>query len=137
MKQLFHKIVSFLMAFVVLFSTMSFAVNMHYCGDSLVDVAVFSKAESCGMEMNDLGECKTSTVKKDCCNERQLVHQGEDSFQPFFQDLSFDQQVFVVSYIYSYINLFEGLQDRVIPFKDYSPPLVVKDIQLLDQVFLI
>ncbi|WP_414727683.1 HYC_CC_PP family protein, partial [Winogradskyella sp. UBA3174] len=32
MKQVFHKIMSFAMAFVVLFSTMSFTINMHYCG---------------------------------------------------------------------------------------------------------
>ena len=35
--------VSFLMAFVVLFSTISFTVDMHYCGNSLIDTAVFKQ----------------------------------------------------------------------------------------------
>jgi len=35
------------MAFVVLFSTMSFTVNMHYCGDTLVETAIFKKAKGC------------------------------------------------------------------------------------------
>ncbi len=39
------------MAFVVLLSTMSFTMHMHYCGDTLVDTSYFVKAETCGMEM--------------------------------------------------------------------------------------
>ena len=50
-KQIFHKISSFLMAIVVLFSTMSFTINMHYCGDNLVETVIFHKAKGCGMEM--------------------------------------------------------------------------------------
>ena len=49
MNQVFHKIMSLVMAFVVLFSTMSFTVNMHYCGDTLVETAIFQKAKGCGM----------------------------------------------------------------------------------------
>lgn len=41
------------MAFVVMFTTMSFTVDMHFCGDSLVDFSLFAKAESCGMEKNN------------------------------------------------------------------------------------
>ncbi len=137
MKQFVHKVVSIFMAFVVLFSTMSFTVDMHYCGDSLVDVAVFSKTKNCGMQMEDFSFCKIPIVKKDCCKEKQLIHQSEDTFQPNFRKITFSQQLFIVSYVYTYTNLFEGLQERVVPFKYYAPPLVVKDIQLLDEVFLI
>ena len=45
MKQFSHKIMALVMAFVVLFSTMSFTVNMHYCGDTLVETAIFHKAK--------------------------------------------------------------------------------------------
>ena len=41
------------MAIVVLFSTMSFTVDMHYCGDNLVETAIFHKAKGCGMEMEN------------------------------------------------------------------------------------
>ena len=30
-----------------------------------------------------------------------------------------------------------GLEENIIPFKDYSPPFIVKDIQTLDEIFLI
>ncbi len=72
MKQITHKIVSLLMAFVVLFSTMSFTVSMHFCGDVLVDSSMLSSAESCGMETQDFSsECVT--FKKNCCDDKQIV----------------------------------------------------------------
>lgn len=137
MKQSIHKIASFLMAFVVLFSTMSFTIDMHYCGDTLVDTAVFSKAKSCGMESMETSSCESPRLKKNCCSEEQISFEGENELQLTFEELNFQQQVFVSSLIYTYLNLFEGLEENIVPFKEYSPPLVVKDIQLLDEQFLI
>ena len=73
MKQFFHKISSILMAIVVLFSTMSFTVDMHYCGDSLVETAIFHKAEGCGMEMQKPSDEGCSVAVKNCCSNEQLV----------------------------------------------------------------
>ncbi len=137
MKQFTHKIASVLMAFVVLFSTMSFTIEMHYCGDTLVDAAIFSKVKTCGMESIETSTCKSSELKKKCCSDEQLTFEGENELQLTFEKLNFKQQVFVSSFIYTYINLFEGLEENIIPLQDYLPPLVVKDILLLDQVFLI
>ena len=126
------------MTFVVVFSTMSFTISEHYCGDHLVDSALFSKAESCGMEMQKPSPTKDCSLKKDnCCSDiiKQIEGQGELKID--FTSLNFEQQVFVASFVYSYINLFEGLDKNVVPFKNYSPPLIVTDIQVLDQVFLI
>ena len=53
MKKAIRKISAFLMAIVVLLSTMSFTVSMHYCQGELVDTAIFQKAHDCGMEMGD------------------------------------------------------------------------------------
>ena len=45
-----HKIFSLSMALLVLMSTVSVTIEKHFCGDHLVDVAIFSDAEKCGME---------------------------------------------------------------------------------------
>ncbi|MEE3999609.1 hypothetical protein V1T75_04590 [Tenacibaculum sp. FZY0031] len=139
MKKAFHKIASIVMTFVVLLSTMSFTVNSHFCGDMLVDTSYFVKAESCGMDMKQESKPKEcSVIKKNCCQDIASVVEGQDTLKhTSFDQLSFDQQVFIASFYYSYINLFEGIHDKVIPFKDYTPPLVIKDIQLLDEVYLI
>ena len=137
MKQIFHKISSFLMAIVVLFSTMSFTVDMHYCGDTLVDSAIFHKAETCGMEMESPSTEGCSIKIKDCCSDEQLVIDGQDELKITFDKLTFDQQVFVASFVYTYINLFEGLEENVTSYRDYAPPLVIRQIYKLDETYLI
>ena len=138
MKQLITKITAILMTFVVLFYTMSFTISEHYCGDHLVDTALFSKAESCGMEMQQPQFEKDCSIQKDnCCSDIIKQIEGQNELKRDLSNLSFNQQVFVASFVYSYVNLFEGLDKNIIPFKNYSPPLLVTDIQVLDQVFLI
>ena len=137
MKQFFYKIMSLAMAFVVLFSTMSFTVNMHYCGDTLVETAIFQKAKGCGMEMESPSTEGCSIMKKNCCSDEQILIDGQDELQLSIDKISFEQQIFIASFYYTFINLFEGLEDQITPFEDYSPPLVVKDIHVLDEVYLI
>lgn len=139
MKQLFYKIVTFSMALVIVFSTMSFTINSHFCGDTLVSTSYFGEAKTCGMEMKqDINNKKCSSTKKNCCKDVTKVIEGQDNLKKNSLDsLSLDQQLFLATFYYSYINLFEGLHDKVIPFKNYSPPLVVKDIHVLDEVYLI
>jgi len=140
MKDFLKKISAILMSFVVLFSTMSFTVSEHYCGSDLVNRAIFSTAESCEMEMEmnmspSSEDCNFD--EEDCCNDVIKLVEGQNELKPQFINLDFDQQVFIASFVYSYINLFEGLDTNVVPFKNYSPPLIVTDIQVLDQVFII
>ena len=138
MKQFFNKIIATFMAFVVLFSTMSFTISEHYCGDYLVDSALFSKAESCGMEMGVSFPVDDCSIEKDnCCSDVLKQIEGQNELKTDLSNLNFKQQLFVASFIYSYVNLFEGLEENIIPFKYYSPPLLIKDIQVLDEVFLI
>lgn len=138
MKQLFRNIASILMAFVVLFSTMSFTYSEHYCGDFLVDTALFSKAESCGMEIEKTSPNKDCSIKKDnCCEDIVKQIEGQSNLKIDFSKLTFEQQKLVVAYTYSYLNLFESIETKIDTFEDYSPPLVDKDISVLYQVFRI
>lgn len=131
-----HKTFSVLIAFLVLFSTMSFTVEKHFCGDNLIDVAIFTKVDNCGMDMESVAA--SNLEKKHCCKDEIEVVKGQDELnKTSFEDLQFDQQLFLSTFVYSYINLFEGLPEQVIPHKDYSPPNLVADIQVLDQVFII
>lgn len=137
MKQVFHRIMSTVMAFVVLFSTMSFTVNMHYCGDTLVQTAIFHKAKGCGMEMNKPSTEGCAITKKNCCDDEQLVVDGQDELQLQFEKLTFEQQQFVASFVYTYINLFEGLDKNVSSYEEYEPPLVFRQIFKIDETYLI
>jgi rRNA-processing protein FCF1 len=137
MKQVSHKIMSLLMAFVVFFSTMSFTVDMHYCGDTLVETAIFHKAKGCGMEMQNTSSKDCSIIIKDCCNDEQVVVYGQDELQLIVDKITFEQHVFITSFINTYVNLFEGIEENVTSYRDYIPPLVIKQIYKLDATYLI
>ncbi len=125
------------MAFVVLFSTMSFTLDMHYCGDILVETALFHKAKGCGMDMQKPSTEGCSITKKNCCNDEQLVVSGQDELQLQIDKISFEQQVFIASFVYTYSNLFEGLDKNVSFYEAYKPPLVVKQLYKIDETYLI
>ena len=137
MKQVFHKIMSFTMAFVVLFSTMSFTVNMHYCGGTLVETAIFQKAKGCGMEMQKPSAEGCAITKKNCCDDKQLIVDGQDELQLQLDKISFEQQLFIASFVYTYVNLFEGLDTNVSSYEEYEPPLVIRQIFKIDETYLI
>ena len=137
MKQIFHKISSFLMAIVVLFSTMSFTVDMHYCGDNLVETAIFHKAKGCGMEMEKPSTEGCSITKKNCCDDKQLAIEGQDELQLQVDNITFEQHLFIASFVYTYINFFEGLENNVSSYEEYKPPLVIRRIYKIDETYLI
>lgn len=119
------------MVMLVLFSTVSFTIEKHFCGDVLVDVSYFVEAEKCAMESMEIAQ------KRNCCKDEVDVVEGQDELQLESFNYFEIQPEFLTTFIYTYINLFGGLPKQVIPHKDYSPPNLVADIQVLDQVFLI
>jgi hypothetical protein len=131
-KTILHKVFSITLALLVLFSTVSFTIEKHFCGDVLVDVAVFTEADKCGMEALEMLQSKS------CCKDEVKVVKGQDELNvSSFDELKLQKQQFLAVFIYTYITGFEGLPKKTVPHKDYSPPNLVYDIQVLDQVFLI
>lgn len=126
-----HKSFSVALALLVLFSTVSFTIEKHFCGDILVDMSFFTEADKCAMESEEIA------LKKSCCKDEIDVVEGQNELILSYDDMDFEQLQFITSYVYSYINLFEGAPKKIIPHKGYSPPNLVKDICVLDQVFLI
>lgn len=138
MKKGIQKFSSLILALLVLVSTFSFTIEKHFCGDLLVDQAVFSKVKDCGMSSHNMDTMMVSGMLTDsCCTNTHLAIDGQDELKISFDKLSLDQQVFVAAFTISFIQIFETSLEQVIPFKDYSPPILVTDIHLMDQVFLI
>ena len=128
------------MALLVLFSTMSFRVDMHYCGDHLVDFSFFDGAATCGMDasMSEQSDGHGMVaMDMDCCSDVQIVLDGQDHLKISFDQFSFEQQVFITSFAYTYFYRFEDVDKNIVPFKAYSPPPLIRDVQVLDQTFLI
>lgn len=122
------------MALLVSLSTMSFTIDMHYCGGNLVDSALFTKAKTCGMEMpSDIQD----GMEMSCCKNEISVIEGQDELKLNFKNLDLDQELFVATFSYAYVRLFEGSEEDITSFEDYPPPLIVKHIYKLDESYLI
>ncbi|MBU2948778.1 HYC_CC_PP family protein [Zobellia uliginosa] len=137
MKNVLHRIVSLVMAVLLLTTTTSWKVEKHYCMGHLVDVAFFGEAQDCGMSMTLDEEIEPSVEKMSCCNSEVIAKKGQEDVKPSFNDFELDQQVFLAAYVYSFIDLFETEVQTHSSYTHYLPPKIVKDIQLLDAVFLI
>jgi len=136
--KLLHKTLAVGLALLVLISTVSFTINSHYCGDTLVDTAIFKEAQACGMELqSNSASSECSIMKKNCCSNEKLLIEGQDELKISFDKLSIDQQFFIASFVSSYINLFEGLEENVTSFQEYEPPPVIRQIYKIDETYLI
>lgn len=136
MKEISQKYGAMTLALLVLFSTLSFTVIKHYCGDMLMSQTVFQEVDACCAAMDHSSDSELP-AQNDCCSTQQFCVQSQESISATFPNLNFSQQVFVASFFYSYLNLFEGLAEQITPFKNYSPPLIVQDVQVLNETFLI
>lgn len=138
MKRTIHQVVSMAMALLLLLSTTSWKVEKHYCMGRLMDVALFLDVDDCGMEMPPM-ENDGFVVEQgnSCCDDEVIFMAGQDNLNISFEDLDSEQQTFLIAFAYTFQRLFEFENTQFVPHEHYPPPQLVKDIQLLDQVFLI
>ena len=134
MKNIVIKISSIILAFSVLFSTFSFTVEKHYCGDFLVDVSYVGQADGCGME-------KSSSIhefKKKCCRDEVHKIDGQDKLQNSNSaTLNLKGQYAINSFLYNEKDLVLEEESKKILLIDFSPPDTSKDYQVSHQIFLI
>jgi hypothetical protein len=132
-----HKVFSTVLSFLVLASTLSLTIEKHFCGGVLIDVAVFTEVEKCANDVLSESD-STQIVKKSCCKDEVDVFEGiSEMIKDSFEDLDDIQKQVLFAYAHSYISLYESLPKQIIAHKDYSPPKLIKDIQVLNETFLI
>ncbi len=130
-----------LLAIVVLFSTMSFTVDKHYCGTILVDIAINSQVQKCGMQMPSAEQddsCPESTqLKNSCCKDEHVFLKGQDELQKHFES-SLDFPVVLVNTFHNYALPCFELEDRtVLSLAIHDPPDLDIDFQVLYETYLI
>ena len=134
MKQFSLKIVTITLSFLVLFSTFSFTVDTYYCGDFLMDVSILGETDGCGMQMDK----QVVAEKKNCCKDEVHKVEGQDELQvQKVEQITFENQQFLTSFVVSYQDLFLINELKTNFYKDFSPPDIPKNYQVLYQPFLI
>ena len=124
------------MAVMLLLSTVSWTIEKHTCMGRVMDVALFAKAQDCGMDAA-MQAMEDESLGNHCCGEETITLQGQDDLKITFNDISLDQQVFLVAFTTAYLALLVPTEQQTSINEYYPPPLLVKDIQLLDETFLI
>lgn len=140
MKDVFQQILTIALSFLILFSTLSLRVDMHFCGGHLVDFSIGRKAATCGMETASSvasGVCIMTPMQ--CCTDFEIVIQAQEELQLQSSDYSFSK-----------IQLPELSPPQIpqttyhappptnpLQFKEYIPPPLVRKMHLLHESFLI
>ena len=130
------------MALLVFISTLSISIEKHYCGDHLVDVAIFTDVQKCDMETSDEGIAVSdqgSILKaQSCCKDVIDLYEGQDELSlEKTKALDTHQKVFIMSFahVFSGLNFLKSQNNT--PFIHNTPTKPIKDIQVLNEVFLI
>lgn len=138
MKQFFTKISSFILAFLVFFSTLSFTVEKHFCGGFLVDISYFGNSQGCAGEGEEDCDNPEVIAKKNCCKDEIQQIKGQDKLQKSsVEKITLQKVQFLLAFVTSYNNLFAISQKQIVPNQHYFPPEVVDDLQVLHEVFII
>jgi hypothetical protein len=133
-------IVSSLLALLVLVSSSSFMVNMHFCGGHVQSVSFIEDAAACPMEVQ-LPPChkKMAVKKSGCCEDKHVAFEGKD-FNTQVQDFSMLSWQ-TINWVGSLPMIMEVIQvNEALAFSNhtpYKPPIVERDIPVLVQSFLI
>lgn len=137
MKAFIKKIMATILSLIVLFSSMSFTIDKHFCGETLIDVSYFGEADKCGMEGMEMNSTAKKVKKKKCCKDETIFVESSTFDKEKLITLQSVDLEFVFSYAYSYINLYQSITLEKEYYKDFSPPDVEQDVQVLHQTFLI
>jgi hypothetical protein len=125
-----------------MFSTLSFTVGLHYCGNHLVDIAINDEARGCGMDLSmnitsgeDGERCIPAPMP--CCQDVQVTFDGNEDLQPAF-DTSAPQPLYLQVAIIPYpLSVNRDLNRPGIAHQEYLPPPLIRNFPILHQVFLI
>lgn len=121
----------------VLLSTVSFTIDKHFCGDYLVDISYFGNAKSCYEQLEN-DNCDSNTIKKkSCCSDETAHIEGQSELKIDFNKLLSVKQHFITAFIASKYFLFNTPVQQIIVLKNYIPPKIPLDIQVLFEVFII
>jgi hypothetical protein len=125
-----------LLALLVLVSSTSFMIGMHFCMGEVQSIALFTKADGCEKEQS-LPPCHRH-MKAPCCADETIIHEGDD-FKASVANIhivapasiDIEQPAILIS------ELIPTAPIARIQYYKYDPPLRSSDLTVEHQVFLI
>lgn len=145
-----YRIIAFSLALLMFMTSVSFAVDMHYCQGNLKSFSLFGKAKNCHEMAQAKAACphhaKVATTtelgcsisKKDCCENKTFYFQFDENQETQTNEwaISPTTQLFLVAYITTFISptrVVKSVQHHFL----YKPPLLRLHRLILFQSFLL
>jgi len=138
-KKVYSILMAFLLTILVLFSSSFVLIDQHYCCGKIENFSLFGKAEKCDMATP---HCEVegqilSVSAESCC-----LNVADFKAVSIFKNsapikIDFQQPLFYLSNNIFNINQYVSLANNLSHFKNYSPPLITKDILVFVQCFRI
>ncbi len=145
-----YRIIALMMAFLMFFTSVGFVMDMHFCQGKLKSVSFFGKAKTChDMADNTMKNCphhkKMTAEKKDCsedkncCSSKTVQLQSDQDQKVQTNDFVVNKQLkqFVIASVAVFFAADFDLQREATTFAHYKPPLIQRDIPVLNQTFLL
>jgi hypothetical protein len=132
----FKAISGLLLALLVLVSSTSFTVGMHFCMGKVKSIALFTKAEVCEKERSQ-PPCHRH-ASKPCCEDETVVHRSDD-FKTSISESYFTAPVpaEIQQHMLLIAEIIPTAPASTFPYFNYDPPLRSCDITVEHRVFLI
>lgn len=137
-KQLAHKLSSVVLAIIVLFSSVSFSVDKHFCAGNLIDVSIITSVERCKGDMKEGNENHSKGLIKSCCKDVREIVEGVDvlNTKPSPKYASPDYQFIQNNYFELIVYLDQQIGKQNVFKSSFGPPNK-PNLQVLYQSFLI
>jgi hypothetical protein len=140
MYNVLRHIVAITLSALLVLSTVSFTVDMHFCGSHLVDFAINDKAHGCGMQMEDMPGNHASAIANPnmgCCQNVHYTITGQDDLQASNFDYSIIQPIQLGEATVLPAIHFDDSPGEAVLYRLYQPPPNRVDLSVLYQVFRI
>ncbi len=143
-----YRFLAVTMAFIMLSTSVSFAVDLHFCQGKLKSVSLLGEAKTChekqdkvmvacpkhGTMMVDAATCGSD--KNGCCQNKSLqIESNQDEVLPVSNKIA---QVQLQNFALAYAATFYSYPSTSVTpdYQEYKPPLILRDIPVLIQCFL-
>jgi len=128
------------MAILMFTTSISFAVDIHYCKGELKSLSIFGKAKSCHQQKATPtcphhAKMQQQQEDSNCCDNESTFVQADIDKIPSSIEFT-DLQQFVVAFVQIFF-LRNSFEQEDIAFEHYKPPLITRDIPILVQSFLL
>lgn len=106
--------------------------------DHLVDVSLILPADSCGMDMELTPVSDSESISaSSCCSEESIAIEGQKEVKTSSDWQKIQPEFFAAVFTYTYLSLFEEEAAEKTTLRPYVPPLIIKDLPVLYESYLI